>query len=416
VKSPEVTNRQTVVTTPDVDSAPTEDPVLAIMPPKEIPVNAAFAPVATSTIVLVPSELASGENGAEIVPPDNPDHDGVTSLEDELFQFKKPQKTTEAAKTPKLPLATTTTTTTSRNGTGGGGASMISGSTGKSSRALALARRREAENNVAKNMSGEGQIDRTEVSMSDVIFVGGACGHHEMDYTRKMRERREAKERATTISQLSKSTSSDSVLLVEKPDLKRKAPQVVKPKVRLDENGEMVVDKSSLYVQAEDASAPLISDEVLDEVEIDLEAVNSMSFKKRRTGKRSKNWTEEETDRFYEAVTIVGNDVNAIATAFSRRSLSEVKRKFKREEKQNMKNISELLKVHESGLSNWDLSHLVEKDKVYYEELEKVEEEKKRKREEKKKKKTLNNNEPKIFAGPDGEENIDDLIPDLKTE
>ena len=88
MKSPEVTNRQTVVTTPDVDSAPTEDPVLAIMPPKEIPVNAAFAPVATSTIVLVPSELASGENGAEIVPPDNPDHDGVTSLEDELFQFK----------------------------------------------------------------------------------------------------------------------------------------------------------------------------------------------------------------------------------------------------------------------------------------------------------------------------------------
>ena len=55
---------------------------------------------------------------------------------------------------------------------------------------------------------------------------------------------------------------------------------------------------------------------MLDEVEIDLEAVNSMSFKKRRTGKRSKNWTEEETDRFYEAVTIVGNDVNAIATAF----------------------------------------------------------------------------------------------------
>ena len=32
------------------------------------------------------------------------------------------------------------------------------------------------------------------------------------------------------------------------------------------------------------------------------------------------------------------------------------------------------------------------------------------------KRKTLNNNEPKIFAGPDGEENIDDLIPDLKTE
>lgn len=41
-----------------------------------------------------------------------------------------------------------------------------------------------------------------------------------------------------------------------------------------------------------------------------------MSFKKRRIGKRSKNWTDDETDRFYEAITIVGNDVIAIATAF----------------------------------------------------------------------------------------------------
>ena len=36
----------------------------------------------------------------------------------------------------------------------------------------------------------EGQIDRTEVSMSDVIFVGGACGHHEMEYSKKVRERK----------------------------------------------------------------------------------------------------------------------------------------------------------------------------------------------------------------------------------
>ena len=57
------------------------------------------------------------------------------------------------------------------------------------------------------------------------------------------------------IQQLSsgeKSTTS-SVQVVEKPSLKRKAPQVVKPKVRLDENGDIIVDKSSLYVQEENA-------------------------------------------------------------------------------------------------------------------------------------------------------------------
>ena len=38
-----------------------------------------------------------------------------------------------------------------------------------------------------------GQIDRTEVSMSDLIHCGGQTGTHEMDFTKKLRERREAK-------------------------------------------------------------------------------------------------------------------------------------------------------------------------------------------------------------------------------
>ena len=53
------------------------------------------------------------------------------------------------------------------------------------------------------------------------------------------------------LSSDAKSTVSEKV--TEKPELKRKAPQVVKPKVRLDENGMVVVDKSSLFVQAEDS-------------------------------------------------------------------------------------------------------------------------------------------------------------------
>ena len=47
------------------------------MPKSDIPVNNAF----------VPAVIESGENGAEIVPPDNPEN-SVTSLEDELFKFK----------------------------------------------------------------------------------------------------------------------------------------------------------------------------------------------------------------------------------------------------------------------------------------------------------------------------------------
>jgi len=379
---------QVVVLTPVPDSQ--------VSKKATIPVNASFTPLTTSNV-----------NGDEIVPPDNPEAEIQSSLENDLFRFKVPPKVTPGPANTKSKA----------------GKSVASASTGKSSRAIAMARRKQAEKNIAKNTSDEGQIDRTEVSMSDLIHVGGACGHHEMDFAKKQRERREAKERATTLSQLSsdaKSTVSEKV--TEQPELKRKAPQVVKPKVRLDENGMVVVDKSSLFVQAEDSSPALVSDEIIEDFE-EVEAVNSMSFKKRKLGRRSKNWTEEETDRFYEAITIVGNDFHAIASAFSRRSLAEVKRKFTREDKTNRGKISQLLLVHASGESNWDLSHLLEQDKKYYEDLEKIEEIKKQAKEQRKQarsggkvQKTLNNNEstPKeIFAGPTNEEDLVDLIPDI---
>ena len=46
-----------------------------------------------------------------------------------------------------------------------------------------------------KSFLDGGQIDRTEVSMSDLIHCGGQTGTHEMDFTKKLRERREAKVR-----------------------------------------------------------------------------------------------------------------------------------------------------------------------------------------------------------------------------
>ena len=141
--------------------------------------------------------------------------------------------------------------------------------------------------------------------MSDLIFVGSKIGTHEMGFSRRLREQREAKERATSVSQLSgttkasnKSSSSDRVSLA-KP-----VPQIVRPKVRVVD-GKIVLDKCSLN-QTIDEAPDEINDEILDEFDAIPEGVNSLSFRSRKTGKRSKNWSEEETDRFYEAITIVG--------------------------------------------------------------------------------------------------------------
>ena len=71
----------------------------------------------------------------------------------------------------------------------------------------------------------------------------------------------------------------------------------------------------------------------------------------------------------------------ALAGAFSRRNAAEIKRKFVRENKQNSGKIDELLSVHATGESSWDLSHLREKDILYHEILDKIEEKKKERRE-----------------------------------
>lgn len=190
--------------------------------------------------------------------------------------------------------------------------------------------------------------------------------------------------------------------------------------MRLDENGKIVIDKMSLYQTFQNESTPLISEEIIEDYDEGFDAINSLSFRRRRSGKRSKNWSVEESDRFYEALTIVGNDFQAISTAFSQRSLAEIKRKFMRENKQNSQRIDQLLRVHESGESNWDLSHLKEKDLQYYEDLEKKEEEELQKRNERKqkreeKRRNQNSNDPKRAKTSNAD--LDEMIPlSLKSE
>ena len=107
-------------------------------------------------------------------------------------------------------------------------------------------------------------------------------------------------------------------------------PKIVQPKVRIVD-GKVVVDKSSLLQQMEEQTTE-ISEEVVEDFEDMPEEINSLSFRTRKHGKRSKNWSDEETDRFYEAITIVGTNFVYLINQFSSQlyTLSEWSRDFKR--------------------------------------------------------------------------------------
>ena len=107
-------------------------------------------------------------------------------------------------------------------------------------------------------------------------------------------------------------------------------PKIVQPKVRIVD-GKVVVDKSSLLQQMEEQTTE-ISEEVVEDFEDMPEEINSLSFRTRKHGKRSKNWSDEETDRFYEAITIVGTNFVYLINQFTSQlyTLSEWSRDFKR--------------------------------------------------------------------------------------
>ena len=101
--------------------------------------------------------------------------------------------------------------------------------------------------------------------MCDLIHIGPTCRQQDMEFSKRLRERREAKERATTLSslsQMSKSMSSQTSGAGRSkaadtadqdkadPKIPAKIPTIAKPKVRIDQDGKVVVDKSSLFLAA----------------------------------------------------------------------------------------------------------------------------------------------------------------------
>lgn len=109
-------------------------------------------------------------------------------------------------------------------------------------------------------------------------------------------------------------------------------PSVVAPQLRLDAEGNIVIDEASLVVTAggvnmhEEASARNVTT-----VEFGSNHVTSMSFKKRE---KSARWTEEDTELFYEGLRKFGTDFNMISTLFmDKRSRKQIKLKFKKEER-----------------------------------------------------------------------------------
>ncbi|XP_030599089.1 transcription factor TFIIIB component B'' homolog [Archocentrus centrarchus] len=103
------------------------------------------------------------------------------------------------------------------------------------------------------------------------------------------------------------------------------------PQVKVAEDGSLIIDEESLTVEVQRAKGPNPA-ENRDPI---FERGSTTTYSSFRKLNHAKRWTSEETDMFFLAVSMVGTDFSMICQLFPHRARSEIKNKFKKEEREN---------------------------------------------------------------------------------
>ncbi|XP_030049166.1 transcription factor TFIIIB component B'' homolog isoform X2 [Microcaecilia unicolor] len=103
------------------------------------------------------------------------------------------------------------------------------------------------------------------------------------------------------------------------------------PRVKVAEDGSIILDEESLTVEVLRTKGPA----VVEENDPIFERGSTTTYSSFRKSCYSKPWSNRETDMFFLAISMVGTDFSMIGQLFPHRARTEIKNKFKREERSN---------------------------------------------------------------------------------
>ncbi|XP_036454833.1 transcription factor TFIIIB component B'' homolog isoform X2 [Colossoma macropomum] len=168
-------------------------------------------------------------------------------------------------------------------------------------------------------------MDRSKMTMRDLIYY--------LPNTSPMR--------GSTVSE----ENGEEAVVPPSPRLPVKAPEleeeeeeeecedqdVLVPKVRVAEDGSIVLDEESLTVRVQRNS----NTKVVEGSTALFERGSTTTYSSFRSLHYVRSWSVRETDMFYLAISMVGTDFSLIGQLLPHRSRAEIKNKFKKEEKTN---------------------------------------------------------------------------------
>nr|XP_014352341.1 PREDICTED: transcription factor TFIIIB component B'' homolog [Latimeria chalumnae] len=103
------------------------------------------------------------------------------------------------------------------------------------------------------------------------------------------------------------------------------------PRVKVAEDGTIILDEESLTVEVLRTKGPA----VVENNDPIFERGSTTTYSSFRKSTYTKPWSNKETDMFFLAISMVGTDFSMIGQLFPHRQRTEIKNKFKREEKNN---------------------------------------------------------------------------------
>ncbi|NXX28086.1 BDP1 factor, partial [Nicator chloris] len=112
------------------------------------------------------------------------------------------------------------------------------------------------------------------------------------------------------------------------------------PRVKVAEDGSIILDEESLTVEVLRTKGPC----VVEENDPIFERGSTTTYSSFRKSFYTKPWSNKETDMFFLAISMVGTDFSLIGRLFPHRARAEIKNKFKREEKANAWRIDKAFK------------------------------------------------------------------------
>jgi len=186
-------------------------------------------------------------------------------------------------------------------------------------------------------LTEDGYLDKSKILMKDLIRHGGNIGKPMKAAAERLRLEGRVPQEEEEIIPVVKEPPKKKVPLSPIP-IPPPMERSFTPQVRVV-NGKIVLDEESLTISTDEGRMGTGDYNVV------IETGNHITYTSFTNRNSSEKWTPTETEAFYKALRTYGTDFSLIERIFPNRTRRQIRNKFKREEKENLRKVDEALRA-----------------------------------------------------------------------